>query len=178
MKAAERGVAMAAAAGLAVMACGCALPAVYRPEVTGRVGEPVVAQGLVMEIEPEGDLRVPLGEPVVFRVRITNHGTSALYLPRDPDVVFAWVYADGSRDCFLRNATGSRRYLPHEVVRIAPGESIDCVQVVPTKHFPVYGVTEFRAFLRIPENTNPALEPFSRGRTASNAFGIVVARRA
>jgi len=55
------------------------------------------------------------------------------------------------------------------------GEKHSITKNIKTHCFQFQGIVEFRAILDVPENTNPALEPFWDHRIASNGYGILVA---
>ncbi len=159
---------------------GCAsLPEVYVPERIGRIsGESEAGrtpESLVLTITADQHEVLP-GDPVVFRVRIVNRSDGILWIPRNPDVLFLWIYPDGNRDNHVRDVPEEKYYRHAEMVRLEPGWSHATETQIRTDFFPRTGIVEFRAVLILPHNTNPLIAAFPEGRFYSNRYGVYVGR--
>ncbi len=159
----------------AVLLCaGCSTASrKYIPQTIGTTDAGDTIDGLTVSILPLND-RVILGNPLTFEVTIRNIGTSPIWIPRNPQVVLVWVYPNGRRDNVVQETPPSRHFNKHSAVLLHPGKSITKDLTIRTHYFPEPGITEFRAILRVTENTNSHLRPFWRGRALSNAYGVLV----
>ena len=115
-----------------------------------------------------------IGEPIVFKVVIKNISEMPLWLPRDPEFFFVWIYPDGRRDSFVYEPQRDQFYSRADAVCLRPGQQIMKSVAIRTSYFQRNGITEFRAYLRTGRNTNPELSPFWDGELASNSYGVMV----
>lgn len=161
-----------AGALLALAGCGTA-GFTYVPAVVGPLDDQEATSTVDVRIETDSPIAV-IGQPIVFRVLIRNISTRAFWLPRDPDLLFTWIYPSGQRDNFLREFREERYYSERDAVRLKPGEELVKYFTIRTWYFQRPGITEFRAVLHSSRNTNPSLLPFWNGEVQSNSFGIDV----
>ena len=159
-----------------VLHTGCAsVPQAYRPQNVGP-GRPAPSEkGLRVSISPDSEVAVK-GEPIQFSVEIENVSAGSLVVPRHPHVVFTWTYANGQRDNFLAEVPDEQFLAPSDVVRLEAGGTLRIKVPVKTYYFRRLGVTEFRAVVNAPRNTNPALGDVWQGRALSNRYGVLVTR--
>lgn len=161
-------------AGAAFLLAGCA--EVARPYVPARIGaiHDTVSSGAIEVSIDTDDRQALIGQPIMFRVTIRNTSQQALWVPRDPDLLFTWIYPDGRRDNFLREFADERFYHEGEAVLLKPGFQMTKFVQIKTYYFERSGITEFRALLHAGRNTNPALNPFWYGEAMSNGYGVLV----
>ena len=161
------------AASLA-LTTGCAsIPESYKPQVVGMIPNGMRDSSLQIFIEPNRDVAA-IGDKLLFQVKLMNVGESPILLPRQPDVLFTWIYPDGRRDNFLLDDPAPRFYQESEVHEVLPGESLVMRVPIETYYFKRYGVTEFRAVARIPRSTNPNHNTLWYGKAVSNAYGVLI----
>lgn len=149
------------------------MPAPYLPKTVGPVESARITDALEIQIEPDRD-EAYIGDPIRFEVTIRNVSDGAFWVPRDPDLLFTWTYADGGRDNYVDEFANERFYTFDQVVLLKPGESMVKHFDIKTYYFDTAGITEFRALVQTARNTNPAINPFWQGRAMSNAYGVVV----
>ena len=153
---------------------GCvAPPAKYVPQTIGSSDTGDVIDGLEVVIKAASD-RVILGKPVHFDITITNSGHNSIWIPKDPHLIFVWVYPNGRRDNVVQELPPRRHYNNKSAILLGPGKTFSKNFTIRTHYFPKSGITEFRAIMQSPENTNPRLAPFWQGRALSNAYGVLV----
>ncbi len=160
--------------GLLLAGCAGFQPP-YIPAKIGSLQDGESADSLEITIKPTED-SIAIGEPIVFQIILRNVGTQSFWIPKDPTMLFTWVYPNGSHDNFLREFESERYYSEDEVVLLAPGDEIKKYFLIKTYYFSITGITEFRATIHAGKNTNPALNPFWYGKIRSNAYGITVHR--
>jgi len=163
-----------AIAGMALILTGCGTTgSSYIPATVGSLEDHEATGTLEVQIETDSAV-ANIGQPIVFRVVIRNVSTRAFWVPRDPDLLFTWIYPNGRHDNFLREFRPERYYSERDAVRLKPGEELVKHFTIRTWYFERPGITEFRAVLHASRNTNPALLPFWNGEIQSNSFGIEV----
>ena len=163
-----------ATAGTALILAGCGTAGfTYVPAVVGPLDDQEATTTVDVRIETDSSVAV-IGQPIVFRVLIRNISTRSFWLPRDPDLLFTWIYPNGRRDNFLREFREERYYSERDAVRLKPGEELVKYFTIRTWYFDRPGITEFRAVMHASRNTNPELLPFWNGEVQSNSFGIDV----
>ncbi len=145
----------------------------YRPTRVGRIDAAPAEGPLEMQMVCAQDT-ITIGEPLYFTVIIRNTSDRPVWLPRNPPLIMAWVYPDGRRDNFLREYPDAQFFSTQNAVLLQPGQQMTRTVAVKTYYFPLPGITEFRALLDSPRNTNPELTPFWSGRLESNAYGVKV----
>lgn len=154
--------------------CGCAgFEGARRPTEVGITRQAVEHAGLQVEITPARE-RIARGESLFFRVRARNVSDQRLHLPRDPELIFTWIYPSGRRDCFVGDFPVERHYQSAELVVLEPGESLELSKSIETHYFPKKGITEFKAIFYVPQNSNRSLNPVWTGRSLSNSYGILL----
>lgn len=155
------------AAAIATMLAGCASfdPPKYRPHRAGSLNDGENGGSIAVTIRPDQD-SVRRGDVIDFTVAIRNVGAQELMLPRDPDLILTWTYADGRCDNQVRDAA---TVVPVEMVRLLPGEELVRRSSLKTYYFHSRGITEFRAIVSA---AGPAAS--WTGRAVSNGFGIMV----
>lgn len=165
---------------LGVVGCGCVLLAgcatvkeAYYPRQLGAVSPPGVAGGIQISIAPESTFAIR-GEPIRFQVEFENMSDGEVRVPRQPHILLVWTYSNGQRDNFLAEAPEERFYRPQDVVSLGPGGKLQVQVPVKTHYFPRLGITEFRAIVKSPRNTNPAVGEVWQGQALSNRYGILV----
>jgi hypothetical protein len=163
-----------AIACLLVSGCGT-LPERYIPQAVGPKNDAVVDSGLRLEIRAAED-QAPIGKQILFHVTFANDGDIPFTLPREPEVLFLWIYSDGIRDNYLRDVPQARFYHAEEVTQLQPGEHITRNVSIETDYFDRAGITEFRAMTHFAANTNPGFAQFWDGTSLSNSYGILVAK--
>lgn len=171
-------------AGIAMAACGLFLASCastgsldYRPSTVGFVGHPV-SEGGPLEVIVECDrTESVLGEPLPMVARIRNAGIEAVWVPREPVVVFTWMYPSGQRDNNAFRMPEDKDFTEVDARRLGPGDEITVQVQITTQYIPTTGITEFGAVLILPRNTNSALGPFAEGTYRSNRFGVNLIRR-
>lgn len=155
-------------------AAGCAtVPERYVPRTVGPVDTGETIDGLAVRIWTDGNAAV-LGRPITFNVSIRNTGPRAFWIPREPSLIFVWVYPNGQRDNFLREFPDSRHFSRADARLLSPGEEFTTQVTIKTHFFPKPGIVEFRALYCSEINTNPDLSPFWHGRATSNAYGVLL----
>lgn len=153
-------------------ACGT-LDTAYIPEKVGRGSDPVAQDGIYLQLIPPSDT-VEFGEPITFCVKAVNVGEKAVYLPRKPELLFIWVYANGTRDNHIMELSAEKSFLEDELVRIEPGQSMRYEKIINTYYFPALGITEFSALLNVPVNQNNEIGPVWSGRARSNRYAMLI----
>jgi hypothetical protein len=157
-----------------ILLAGCAeMPGPYVPARVGAIRDTITSGNLEVLIDTD-DREALIGQPILFRVTIRNSGQQALWVPKDPDLLFTWIYPDGRRDNFLREFETERFYDQDDAVLLKPGFQINKYVQIKTYYFERAGITEFRALLHAGRNTNPALTPFWHGEVMSNGYGVLV----
>jgi hypothetical protein len=160
-------------AGILVLA-GCATDGiVYVPSQLGPIEKQAVGGDIELEIRPDESF-VIIGRPLEFIAEIRNISNRDIWLPKTPRVVFLWTYPNGRRDNFVFDPIAPKRFTKRDAILLKPGQSMVSSQMINTYYFPEPGITEFRAYLHVPENTNPDLQPFWSGRAPSNGYGLMV----
>lgn len=167
------GVALAVAMSLS--GCGT-MQQPYIPSQIGPIAGERPQGPIEVQITSSQDT-VPLGSPIYFTVIIRNTGPSPIWLPRTPDVMLRWIYPDGRHDNFLREISREGYFSMQDSVLLHPGQQMLRTIAVKTYYFPRPGITEFRAVLHSPHNTNTELKPFWSGQVESNGFGVKVLPR-
>jgi hypothetical protein len=158
--------------GVSLLLAGCStIPDRYIPKEVGSLNDADDSNILRVSIESENpDLAI--GEPIVFQVSIKNISKLPLWVPRDPEFFFTWIYPDGRHDSFVYEPQRDQFYTREDSVCLRPGQQFTKTVSIRTYYFERKGITEFRAFLRAGRNTNPALMPFWNGELASNSYGV------
>lgn len=158
----------------ALLTAGCGtVPRRYIPGQVGEIPSNDQSSPIEVLIVPNQEI-VARGEVLYFTVIIRNRAPHPIWIPRNPHVVLTWIYPNGDRDNFLREFPSLEFFSEQTAVLLQPGQQMNRTIAVKTYYFPVTGITEFRATLHCPENTNPALKPFFSGQVGSNAYGILV----
>lgn len=159
---------------LSLLLAGCStIPNRYIPNAVGSLDDEDDSNILRISITSE-DPELSIGEPIVFKVSIKNISKLPLWIPRDPEFFFTWIYPDGRHDSFVYEPQRDQFYTRQEAVYLRPGQQLTKSVSIRTYYFERKGVTEFRAYLRTGRNTNPALVPFWNGELASNSYGIMM----
>ncbi len=158
------------------LATGCStVPDLYKPQALGARDDGWADSGLRVEIAPTHDYAVK-GHDIVFNVTLSNVGMEDFLVPREPEILFLWTYANGRRDNFMVDSPPTAFYQPNEVYLLRPGKSYQFQVPVKTAYFPDLGLTEFRAVAQLPRNTNPQLAQVWSGKSLSNAYGVMISR--
>jgi len=157
---------------LAMMGCA-SMPSEYRPNTVGSLEDADLNNEIEVSISTRENTAY-IGRPIVFNVSIKNIGTHPLWIPRNPDLLFTWIYSNGRHDNFLREFEPERYYSKHDSVLLRPGQQMIKSVTIKTYYFLRPGITEFRAVLHASRNTNPKLAPFWHGKIESNAYGVLV----
>jgi hypothetical protein len=164
----------AAAAAALLLSAGCGtIQQPYIPSTVGVIATEQSQGPIEVQIVSSQDT-VTLGDPIYFTVIIRNTGERPLWLPRNPHVMLTWVYPNGRRDNFLREFAPEGYFSKQDSVLLHPGQQMLRTIAVKTYYFPHAGITEFRAVVHSPLNTNSELQPFWSGQAESNAFGVKV----
>lgn len=171
-------------AGLAMAVCGSLVASCastgsldYRPSTVGFVGHPV-SEGGPLEVTVECDrTESVLGEPLPIVARIRNAGLDAVWVPREPVVVFTWMYPSGQRDNNAFRMPEDKDFTEVDARKLRPGDEMTVQVEITTQYIPTTGITEFGAVLILPRNTNSSLGPFAEGTYRSNRFGVNLIRR-
>jgi hypothetical protein len=159
---------------IGLLLTGCStVPDRYIPRAMGSLDDADNSSIVRVFIEPAHPESF-VGEPIVFQVIVKNVGEMPLWIPRDPDFFFSWIYPDGRRDSFVYEPPRDQFYSRQDAVCLLPGQQLVKPVAIPTYYFQRKGITEFRAYLRAGRNTNPELNPFLDGELASNSYGIMV----
>jgi hypothetical protein len=157
---------------VSLLLAGCStVPNRYIPNAVGSLNDADDSNILRISITSESP-ELSIGEPVVFRVNVKNISTMPLWVPRDPEFFFTWIYPDGRHDSFVYEPQRDQFYTKEDSVCLRPGQQFVKSISIRTYYFERKGITEFRAYLRMGRNTNPALMPFWNGELASNSYGI------
>ena len=155
-----------------LLLAGCAtVPSRYIPKEVGSLNDEDDSNILNISIASKNP-ELSIGEPIVFQVSIKNISTRPLWVPRNPDLFFTWIYPDGRHDSFVYEPQRDQFYTRSDSVRLLPGQKLTKSVSIRTYYFERKGITEFRAYLRTARNTNPALVPFWNGELASNSYGV------
>lgn len=161
----------------AILTAGCGtVPRRYIPQQVGEIPAKNQSSPIEVLIVPSQEI-ILLGDVLYFTVIIRNRAPHPIWMPRNPHVALTWVYPNGDRDNFLREFPSFEFFSEQTAVLLQPGQQMNRTIAVKTYYFPLPGITEFRAILHCPENTNPALKPFFSGRVGSNAYGILVQKK-
>ena len=158
------------AASLFLVGCST-IPDRYIPSSVGSLNDADDSNILKISITPESS-ELSIGETLVFRVNVKNVSKMPLWIPREPDLLFTWIYPDGRRDGFVHEPQRDQFFTQQDATYLRPGQQISKSVSIRTYYFERKGITEFRAFLRAARNTNPALIPFWTGELASNSYGV------
>jgi hypothetical protein len=157
---------------VSLLLAGCStVPNRYIPNEVGSLNDADDSNILKISIDSENP-ETSIGEPIVFRVSIKNISKMPLWVPRDPEFFFTWIYPDGRHDSFVYEPQRDQFYTKEDSVCLRPGQQFTKSVSIRTYYFERKGITEFRAYLRAGRNTNPALMPFWNGELASNSYGI------
>ena len=163
---------------IGLLAAGCStVPDEYIPATVGSLGEADTLSGLNMTISTT-QTSVPIGQPVLFQVRIQNVGTTPLFIPKNPNVVFTWIYADGTRDNFVKDSEYEPLLGERDLTILQPNRFITKEIRVDTHYFNRLGVTEFWATLQAFHSKTPIKPGVWEGRIMSNRFGVWMETRA
>lgn len=161
---------------LACILTGCGtIETAYIPNQMGLIENHHHQSGIKLTILPNAKV-IAKGEPISFRILVENTADTPILVPKDPKIVFLWVYPNGRRDNLLVETTSKKHFQPRELVQLNPGSKMIVRERIETYYFPKYGITEFRAILAIPENSNPRLQNVAKGRIPSNRYGVLVER--
>lgn len=163
-------IALVLAVGLLTVGCST-VPDEYVPATVGSIGDPDTLDGLKMTISTT-QTNVYIGQPVVFQVRIQNVGSIPLFIPKKPNVVLTWVYADGSRDNFVKDFEGEPLLDENDLTILQPNRFITKDIRVNTYYFNRAGVTEFWATFQTWNRKASAKPGAWEGRIMSNRFGV------
>jgi len=167
---------MLAAGFLGAGLLGCtSVPAPYIPKQVGNVRSGSVHDGLEVYIQPQSE-QAYIGAPILFDITIRNTGDHAYWIPKQPNVNFRFVYANGRRDNYLEDdiSDHSRYYGETDAVLLRPGHQLTQSFPVKTYYFARAGITEFYAILQEGQNDNRALTPCWSGKVVSNSYGVLV----
>lgn len=157
---------------IGLLTAGCStVPDEYIPVTVGSIGEADSLDGLKMTISTR-QTNARIGEPVLFQVRIQNVGSTPLFIPKNPNVVFTWVYADGSRDNFVKDSEYESLLSETDLTILQPNRFITKDIRVNTHYFNRHGITEFWATLQAWHSKTPAKPGVWEGRITSNRFGV------
>ena len=157
---------------VSLLLAGCStIPNRYIPNAVGSLNDADDSNILRISIDPENP-ELSIGEPIVFRVSVKNISKMPLWVPRDPEFFFTWIYPDGRHDSFVYEPQRDQFYTREDSVCLRPGQQFTKSVSIRTYYFERKGITEFRAYLRTGSNTNPKLTPFWNGELASNSYGI------
>jgi hypothetical protein len=157
---------------VSLLLAGCStIPNRYIPNEVGSLNDADDSNILKISIDSENP-ELSIGEPIVFRVSIKNISKMPLWVPRDPEFFFTWIYPDGRHDSFVYEPQRDQFYTKEDSVCLRPGQQFTKSVSIRTYYFERKGITEFRAYLRTGGNTNPALMPFWNGELASNSYGV------
>lgn len=157
---------------VSLLLAGCStIPNRYIPNAVGSLNDADDSNILRVSITSENP-ELSIGEPIVFRVSIKNVSKLPLWVPRNPDFFFTWIYPDGRHDSFVYEPQRDQFYTQEDAIYLRPGQQFTKSVSIRTYYFERKGITEFRAYLRAGRNTNPALMPFWNGELASNSYGI------
>ena len=155
----------------------------YRPAVVGPVDSCTRVRDLAVALVGTQEAktsryadRVRLGELVHFSVVLKNVGTNDLWVPKNPEILFSWIYPDGQRDNHLREIPKDHFYQADDIVLLKPGQSLKQPFQLKTCFFRKPGIVEFRAIVQVSRNTNRDLPSVWSGRAVSNGYGILVER--
>lgn len=156
---------VAVAVGVLLAGCASFEPPRYVPQRAGSLDDGKNGGGIAVTIRPDQDA-VRRGDVIDFTVAIRNVGSQEVMLPRDPDLILTWVYADGRCDNQIVDAP---TIAPVDLVRLLPGQELVRRPSLKTYYFHSRGITEFRAIVS-------AAGPASTwtGRAISNGFGVMV----
>ncbi len=157
---------------LGLLGCGT-LEEVYYPHTLGTLNDGQPHEGLALELSSPNFV-AQLGPPVSFSVVVKNAGAKAVWFPKKPQQGFFWSYASGRRDCFMIDRNETAFFHRNDCVWLEPGRELVLGGLVDTQYFPRPGLTEFRAEVHVPRNTNPELQPFWSGRLFSNGYGVMM----
>lgn len=128
-------------------------------------------RGMALTIEPINEEFV-FGRPATFRVLLKNVGERAYWVPREPHILFHWIYPTGLRDHYVRERPTPTFRQTDDVILLEPGFQLVYLEHIETFYFPKPGIVEFRALYISPENLNPKIAPYWSGRIVSNIYGI------
>lgn len=159
-------------AGLVLAGCST-VSDLYIPQTVGPADGSEPYNGLEVTISPSRD-RITIGEPIHFNVYLKNVSSQAFWVPREPDIIFMWIYPNGKRDSFVVECRDNVFYGSDQAVLLKPGQSLRTETVIRTYYFARHGITEFQAICNAGRNTNPALQPSWHGKVLSNTYGVRV----
>lgn len=162
------------ALGAVIVTAGCSsIPNPYIPQQLGQVMYDNFDRALEVQITADRDQAI-IGKPIHFDIRVRNVSDQALWVPKDPDVCFHFVYSNGIRDNYLEDPMEARFYSKNDAVLLRPGQELTRNFEVKTYYFERTGITEFQAVVTLAKNTNASLSPSWDGRIESNGFGVLV----
>ncbi len=147
------------------------VPDPYVPSEIGEIRSSNPTHGLQLTIEPVSD-ELPFREPVHFRVILENVGEQAYWVPREPFILFYWIYPTSVRDHYVRERPAPQHYTKSEVKRLEPGQRLVYSERIETYYFPRPGIVEFWAHYVSAQNLNTAITPHWTGRLVSNSYGV------
>lgn len=153
-------------------ACGT-LETAYIPEKVGSGSDAVAQDGIYLQLIAPADT-AEFGEPISFCVKALNVSDQAVYLPRKPELLFIWVYSNGTRDNHIMELSAEKAFSEEELIRVDPGQAIRYEKIIKTYYFPSLGVTEFSALLNVPVNQNKEIGPVWSGRARSNRYAMLI----
>lgn len=160
---------------LMVMACllisGCASTQ-YIPTQVGVVIQET-RPPLELFLRPQQDWVIK-GNPILFEVEFRNNSNHSIWIPRSPNILLYWVYANGQRDNIVRDFPAVSSFSSGNAIELPPGKKMIIHRKIDTYYFPKCGITEFQAIYMATPNNNPHLTPFWENETVSNAYGIRV----
>lgn len=145
----------------------------YKPSTIGKVSLPDYSTGLKVTIAPKTDAYT-YGDEVSFTLLAQNVSSKTIYLPRDPQFRFCWVYPNGRRDNYVFDTQREKYYLKKDLIRIEPGQAVRFSKQIETYYFPKRGITEFYALFTVPRNANPNIRGVWTGETESNRYGVLI----
>lgn len=163
----------AAIALLALASFGCAsVPVTYRPTQVGMLPGEGPTSGLVLILRPDRTA-ARIGDQISFDIILKNLGNSAVWIPSSPEILLTWVYPDGKCDNFVSDSDSNAA--SPVLAPLAPGEERRFRSLLTTYYFSRKGVTEFRARLSIPRQTQGDERLAWAGDVASNGYGVLFA---
>jgi len=165
-----------AAVAILLAAAGCGtFPNEYKPNTVGSLNRPETVAWLQFSIQPLKDT-IRSGDLLRFEWTVTNTGTTAVWFPKQPQVMILWIYPNGEHDNLIFEVREAEYYEPDDIFQLKPGASYRQPFGIKTYYFELTGVTEFSATCYVPRNTNPDLPPMWTGKMTSNSYGVLATR--
>lgn len=160
--------------GVVVGLSGCGtVQDTYHPQTMGALTNRPAVDGLLVQLKANEN-NVQIGKPAVFSVVARNISDKAIWMPKKPLMAFTWTYPNGQRDCQMVDRAETQFFKKSECILLEPGHELILGGMVETSYFELPGITEFRAEIQVPKNTNPELQPFWSGRAFSNGYGAQI----